>query len=136
MGKPIGITKPEYFAILNRAGQKLGMTFPLVLMESCHGTFADGQHCGLPTNVDKLFSSGDRYTHYATLNYDDLFRSVDKTHSFADALTNSFRRDIWRCTTLEITSMLIRPKGNAALDYNADHRHLWAHTTGSGGGRS
>ena len=82
----IGTSKEEYIEILRRAGQDLQMDFPLVFMESCLGTFSEIQAAQLPSNVSVLFSSGQRFLEYRTLDYSTLLAQTVDSNKLSAAL--------------------------------------------------
>lgn len=65
-----GITKQELFAAIERAGQLHHMTFKLIFIESCRGVFDSTTIERFPSNVERLYASGDRYLQYQTLDYE------------------------------------------------------------------
>lgn len=71
-----GISKPQYFDILARAGTELGMRFRLVFVESCRGTIAPETISKFPSNIEALFASGDRSLNYQTLDYNALLTTA------------------------------------------------------------
>jgi len=104
----IGTTKDEYFSLLQSVGDNYGMNFSLVFMESCQGTFDAAQRNQLPTNVDLLYASGNRYLAYSTLDYPEFLRGVSGDRSASAALDEAlaphylalFRAGNWRSKLL------------------------------------
>lgn len=82
----IGTTKDDYLAILRRAGDELGMKFPLVFLESCLGSFSPAQMRAVPPNVGTLYSSGQRFLEFRTLNYFELFEHMGKSRTLSVAM--------------------------------------------------
>jgi len=82
----IGVTKAEYFALLDRAGRRHGLQFSLVFMEACRGIFAPGEEQTLPTNVRLLYTSGNRSLQYSTLDYAALLSQIKPDRPFSAVL--------------------------------------------------
>lgn len=82
----IGVGKSEYFSVIDAAGDELGMRFSLVFIEACRGIFEPGEEQRLPTNVQLLYTSGDRSLKYTTLDYPMLFAQVNDQTTLADAI--------------------------------------------------
>ncbi|MDZ4820629.1 MAG: hypothetical protein SGJ20_16820 [Planctomycetota bacterium] len=87
----VGTSKEEYFDCLQKAGEQYGMQFSLVFVEACQGTFELPMIQKLPQNVTLLYSSGDRFLQYQTLNYPELFSRVSKTRSFSAVLDDELK---------------------------------------------
>ena len=82
----VGVSKAEYFAILDEAGRTRGMRFSLVFIEACRGIFAPGEEQKLPRNVKLLYTSGDRSLQYSTLDYGSLLVQVGPEQTLSAVL--------------------------------------------------
>ncbi|MDX1964280.1 MAG: hypothetical protein SFX18_14090 [Pirellulales bacterium] len=86
----IGISKQEYLRLLHNAGSRYKMKFQLVFIEACQGVFAEVEAESLPTNVEVLFSSGNRGLQYQTLNYPSLLSAPDDSKTSLSQKLNDF----------------------------------------------
>ncbi|MEZ5943248.1 MAG: hypothetical protein R3C18_17785 [Planctomycetaceae bacterium] len=82
----MGVTKPELFDVLAKAGHQQGMEFRAVFIESCRGTFDVSTMQQFPENIQQLFASGDRFLEYQTLDYPQLVQTVAESDRFSTAL--------------------------------------------------
>jgi hypothetical protein len=84
----LGISKAEYFAILNEARQRHGMHFSLVYMEACNANTEEVRQQQLPANVDRLMYLRDD-ANYINLLYADILQGMARGDRLSDAVTRN-----------------------------------------------
>lgn len=84
--KRLGITREEYFAVLDDAGREMGMQFPLVSVVSCKGVLDQDLKIRLPANVHRFYATGNEQTKYRNLDFEAIFDRCQQGVSLADAM--------------------------------------------------
>jgi hypothetical protein len=84
----LGISKGDYFSILDDAGRRLNMHFPLVIWEACNAHTNDVCPGRWPGNVDRLLLI-QRDANYTNLLYGDILKGMGGRDRLADALARN-----------------------------------------------
>lgn len=81
----IGTTKEAYFQVLQRAGDELGMFFPLVFMEACQSGLGLPETQDLPSNIGLLFTTQEKGTQYWCIQWEAV---ILNDHSILESMDN------------------------------------------------
>ena len=76
--KRLGITKDEYFRVLEKFGQDRNMHFSMVFMESCHGVLGKVT-VRPPQNIAHMYMTGEQDTEWHNLDYEQALSQYDGT---------------------------------------------------------
>lgn len=84
----LGVSRQGFLTLLEEAGEKSGMHFPLVYLEACEVSSHQFQSGELPENVDRLlFVSSE--VGYSNFSYADLLREASPESGLADLLAST-----------------------------------------------
>jgi len=92
----VGVSKAAYFDVLGQVGTETGMQFPLVILETCKGTFDIALAEELPPNTELFFSSGKRCLEFRSLPYEDVFAATETPEELINQMDTHLRPNFLR----------------------------------------
>ncbi len=115
----LGISRRQYFDLLNEQGRTEGMEFALVYIEACQGHFAEALKERLPANVRRAYVTAGG-AQYRNVDFERLFDRMAEGVPLADALeqqladrqpgvmhTPPWRRWLWLGFWLPLVAWLV-----------------------------